>query len=212
MSRKEEIIKKLQGMSGEYSVYTLFDDWIAMLSIAFAQAVDHKEDREEQYHRIADKYSEERLKEFCRLNALLVEAAEEKMEDILGYIYMHLEMGSNRTGQFFTPYHICRMMGKAALTTHGDKEVYTVNEPSCGGGGNIIGFAEAMKERGLNYQRQLVATCFDLDKKAVDMCYVQCSLYGIPAKVRQQDTLCDPDGKHSSTGWLITPGYILRAV
>ena len=70
-------------MSGEYSVYTLFDDWIAMLSIAFAQAVDHKEGREEQYHQIAGKYSEERLKEFCRLNALLVEAAEEKMEDIL---------------------------------------------------------------------------------------------------------------------------------
>lgn len=205
---KHEIIKRLQEMSGEYSVYSLFDDWVSMYAISLSQQVVYNRKREETFLKIAGKHEGKRYKGFCDLSGMLVMAAEEKMEDVLGYIYMHLELGSSRTGQFFTPYHICQML---ADVTDGkeDKGLYRVEEPSCGAGGNIIAFAESLKKKGVNYQEKMLATCTDIDVRAVYMCYLQCSLYGIPAEVRQQDTLADPQGKHSSTGSLYTPGYVL---
>ncbi|MBR4668406.1 MAG: N-6 DNA methylase [Butyrivibrio sp.] len=208
--KKKEIIELIQRMSGEYSVYQIFDDWISMFALATAQHVQYSDEREKSYLQIVNKHSKERLENFCRLNAMLIEAFEEGMEDVLGYIYMHLELGSSRTGQFFTPYHVCRMMAKIALENKGEQEIYTCNEPSCGGGGNIIAFAEALKEKGINYQLRMKAVCQDIDVRAVYMCYLQCTFYGIPAVVFQSNTLADPNGEKSSTGKMLTFGYIQR--
>lgn len=206
--KKKQIIELIQKMSGEYSVYQIFDDWISMFALATAQQVQHSDEREKSYLQIVNKHSKERLENFCRLNAMLIEAFEEGMEDVLGYIYMHLELGSSRTGQFFTPYHVCRMMAKIALENKGEQEIYICNEPSCGGGGNIIAFAEALKEKGINYQLRMKAVCQDIDVRAVYMCYLQCTFYGIPAVVFQSNTLADPNGEKSSTGKMLTFGYI----
>ena len=203
---KKKIIEKIQKMSGEYSVYAIFDDWISMYALATAQSVDYKEDREENYFQIASKHKG-KLNDYCELNGMLIDAFEEKMEDVLGYIYMHLELGSSRTGQFFTPYHICQLM---ARMEYQERDFYDINEPSCGGGGNIIAFAEELKRQGINYQRKMRAVCQDIDVRAVYMCYLQCSYYGIPAVVFQADTLRDPEGNDSSTGRLLTPQIILN--
>lgn len=88
----------------------------------------------------------------------------------------------------------------------------TVNEPSCGAGGNIIALAEVMKERGINYQQKLEVVCQDIDTKAVYMTYVQMCLYGIPAIVYQSNTLTDPNGIQSVTGRLYTTGYLLKGI
>lgn len=203
---KKKIIEKIQKMSGEYSVYAIFDDWISMYALATAQSVDYKEDREANYFQIASKHKG-KLNDYCELNGMLIDAFEEKMEDVLGYIYMHLELGSSRTGQFFTPYHICQLM---ARMEYQERDFYDINEPSCGGGGNIIAFAEELKRQGINYQRKMRAVCQDIDVRAVYMCYLQCSYYGIPAVVFQADTLRDPEGNDSSTGRLLTPQIILN--
>ncbi len=192
-------------MSGEYSVYQIFDDWISMFALATSQQVDYREERERVYKQIVGKHSKERMVGFCNLNGMLIDAFEENMEDILGYIYMHLELGSSRTGQFFTPYHLCQLMAKIAFKNAGEQEIYTCNEPSCGGGGNIIAFAEELKRRGINYQEHMRAVCQDIDVRAVYMTYLQCSYYGIPAIVFQSDTLKDPNGQESCTGRLYTP-------
>lgn len=203
---KKKIIEKIQKMSGEYSVYAIFDDWISMYALATAQSVDYKEDREANYFQIASKHKG-KLNDYCELNGMLIDAFEEKMEDVLGYIYMHLELGSSRTGQFFTPYHICQLMARMGYQ---ERDFYDINEPSCGGGGNIIAFAEELKRQGINYQRKMRAVCQDIDVRAVYMCYLQCSYYGIPAVVFQADTLRDPEGNNSSTGRLLTPQIILN--
>ncbi len=206
--KKKEIIELIQRMSGEYSVYQIFDDWVSMLALATAQQVQFDKQREESYLQIVRKHSKERLENFCKLNGLLIGAFEEEMEDVLGFIYMHLELGSARTGQFFTPYNICRMMARIALENAGEQEIYKCNEPSCGGGGNIIAFAQALKEKGINYQQRMQATCQDIDIRAVYMCYLQCTYYGIPAKVFQANTLADPNGEQSATGKMFTFGWI----
>lgn len=191
MNYKEEIIEKIRKLSGKYSVYAIFSDWIQMLAIAISNTVDIRNfnAREKEYLNVAAKYTDEELSELCKLNALLTNACEEKMEDVLGYIYMHLEISSARLGQFFTPYHICQLMARLTEIKLDEDGLIRVNEPSCGGGANIIAFAERLKEQGINYQEVMRVTCQDLDWKGVYMCYVQCSMYGIPAVVVQGDTL-----------------------
>lgn len=71
-------------------------------------------------------------------------------------------------------------------------ERVTLNEPSCGSGGMVIATARAMLEKGIDYQKKLKVIAQDLDWKAVYMCYVQLSLYGIDAEVIQGNTLTDP--------------------
>lgn len=207
LDKRDLIIKTIQSMSGKYSVYNVFDDWIKMIALAFANQIYFNQFRENEYIETAKKYDSEELKKLAEMFAWLVEWADEEMTDMLGYIFMHLELGSNKHGQFFTPYHVCRMM--AQLQDFDDDE-YTANEPSCGAGGNIIALAEAMKDHGINYQKRLIAICQDIDIKAVYMAYIQTTLYGIPAICFQSNTLLDPNGEKSATGKFYTYGYVMK--
>lgn len=204
--KKDRIIKAIQSMAGKYGVYEIFADWVKMQALAYANQVQHTPKRENEYIETARRYNAEELERMCEMNAWLVEWADEQMYDMLGYIYMHLELGSKATGQFFTPYHLCRLMTKMQETT---QLPALVNEPTCGAGGNIIAFAEALKDREINYQHKMLAICQDIDQRAVFMTYVQMTLYGIPAIVFQSNTLADPNGEESSTGKLYTFGYAM---
>lgn len=53
----------------------------------------------------------------------------------------------------------------------------------------VIALAEAMHERGMNYQQQLHVTAVDIDERAAHMAYVQFSLMHIPATVYVGNTL-----------------------
>ena len=205
--RRDEIIRLLQSITGAYGIYNVFDDWIKMFALTLAQQVDYKQNREDEYLMAAKKYTEQQLRIMAQANGLLIEWAEEEMTDMLGDIYMHLEISSSHLGQFFTPYHLCLLMARMAADGE-EKEV--VNEPSCGAGGNVIAFAQALREKGINYQEKMVAVCQDLDVKAVYMCYIQLFLYGIPAVVFQSNTLLDPNGLKSSVGRLYTFGYAIN--
>ena len=204
---KKEIINTIRSMAGKYSVYEIFADWIKLIAFALLQQIDFKDEREREYCELINKYDKKDQSKLFEMFAWLTEWADEEMTDMLGYIYMHLEMGSKAHGQFFTPYHICQMMAK--IQTYENKN-YISNEPTCGAGGNIIALAEAMKEQGINYQQKLLAICQDIDQKAVFMAYVQMSLYGIPAICFQSDTLRDPNGNESSTGKMMTYGYLMK--
>lgn len=205
--KKNCIIRTIQSMAGKYSVYNIFEDWVQCMALAFANQVQYTQKRENEYIETMKKYSKDEQMKLLEMMAWLIEWADEEMTDMLGYLYMHLELGSKSHGQFFTPYHICQLMAK---TQEYKDEFQTVNEPTCGAGGNIIALAEEMKNQGINYQKKLVATCQDLDIKAVYMAYVQMTLYGIPAICFQSNTLTDPNGNQSITGKMYTFGYLLR--
>lgn len=204
--KKALIIKTIQSMAGKYGVYEIFADWVKIMALAMAQAVQFKDFREREYCETIKRYDPAEQEKLFEMVAWLVEWADVEYYDMLGYIYMHLELGSKKAGQFFTPYNICQLMAKMQKFETGKTPV---NEPTCGAGGNIIALAEAMKRQGINYQQNLKAVCQDIDVKAVYMTYVQLTLYGIPAIVYQADTLCDPHGMNSSTGRLYTIGYML---
>ncbi len=204
--KKDKIIHTIQRMAGKYGVYEIFADWVKTQAFAYANAVQYNQKRENEFIEIMKKYDEKERMKLCEMNAWLVEWGEEQMYDMLGYIYMHLEIGNKRSGQFFTPYHICQLMAETADFT---ELPITANEPTCGAGGNIIALAEAMKNAGINYQHNLMVVCQDIDINVVYMAFVQMSLYGIPAIVYQSNTLLDPNGIKSTSGMMYTVGYMM---
>lgn len=213
---KQEIIKKIQSISGRYSPYNIFSDWIECSALAIQNActmphTDLWEAREKEYLDIMNRYNENERFALRELFFLLVDALEEEMTDVLGEVYMAAELGSKYTGQFFTPFHLSELCAKMALP-HWEKEysehgTISLNEPSCGGGGMIIAAAKVMKEAGINPQRYLKIVAQDLDWKGVYMTYLQLSLLGLKAKVVQGDTLADPYRKgYPPERILRTPG------
>ena len=207
---KKEIIKMIHSISGGYSVYSVFQDWVEMLAMAFSNAVDkiNYEKRDKRYLQLQLKYTKEQLKKMAQMTAMLVEAFEEKTEDVLGYIYMHLEISSSRLSQFFTPYHLSKLMASFSETTTDDNGHIKIIEPSCGSGGNIIALAEHLKTNNINYQNVLFVKCKDLDWNCVYMCYVQICLLGIPGTVEQCNTLENSYVTHDKR--FITPQFLLK--
>ena len=175
-----------------------------MSALSIAQSIEPDEEREEAFFGIARKYSED---DFFTLGCMLGRLSfllENGIDDYLGKIYMELSTGNSHTGQFFTPFHVCEMMAGVALADYKGGMEY-LNEPSSGGGANILAYAKAMKEKGYNYQQLLEVKAQDLDYKCVYMTYVQCSLAGVNAEVVQGNSL---EGKHNVV--LHTPMYVMR--
>lgn len=198
MSATDEIIKIIEKMTGKYSAYTIFRDWVecSALAVHNSSLFIHNQlwiSREEQYKNVIKKYDYEEQIKFSEMLSLLTEALGESIEDVLGEVYMKSGCYSKQLGQFFTPYHLAKLMSDMAVTGDVDEnQIITVNEPSTGGGANIIALARSLKERGINYQKCLRVTAQDLDWLAVYMSYLQFSLLGISAEVVQGDSLMEP--------------------
>ena len=197
MDRKKDIIKCINSISGKYSSYEVFSDWIKCSSLFISNKFElfHGEvwnGRERAYIESMARYSEDERKMFSSMFFMLAETLEFKMSDALGEIYMESGMGSKAAGQFFTPYHLSYLTAKLSMPEPDEIGLYHINEPSCGGGGMIIAVAQTLMEKGINYQKYMRVVAQDLDWKGVYMCYLQLSLLGINATVVQGDTLSEP--------------------
>ncbi len=198
MDYKNEIVKIITSMSGRYSSYDIFSDWIKCASLSITNSTELFmgklwKDREKAYMDTISKYSQDEAQHFPELLALLTLALQEEMTDVLGWVYMAAGMGNKTTGQFFTPFNVSYAM--AQLTVPKDiapEKVYRLAEPSTGGGGMIIATAKVLQDRGINYQHCMDVVAQDLDWKAVYMSYLQFSLLGIKATVVQGDSLAEP--------------------
>lgn len=209
-----EIAQKITSLSGTYSGYEIFSDWIQAFALSISNSTDmiHGKiwkEREKQYMNIVQKHGKERMYDFCRLNEMLVDALDEDIEDVLGKVCMMGGIGSKQTGQFFTPFHISELVGKLMIPSNISPEnPMKFNEPSTGGGGMIIAAVKVLKDRGINPQYCMDVVARDLDWKGVYMTYVQLSLLGIKATVVQGDSLGEPfidPRKYSPERVLYTP-------
>lgn len=211
MNRKKDIIKYIDGISGKYSRYEVFSDWIKCCSLSISNSMNtiHGpiwETRERDYLNTIRKYNTSEQIKFSEMLSMLAETLESEMEDVLGGIYMESGMGSKAAGQFFTPYHLSYLCAKLILLEPDKNGIYRINEPTCGSGGMVIAAAQSLKDKGIDYRRRMRVIAQDLDWKGVYMCYLQLSLLGIHAIVVQGDTLAEPFKKgYPSERMLITP-------
>lgn len=203
---QRELVKLIRSFSHGHHLYTVFSDFVELSAIAISNSVDRAQfdAREKRYMDIVGKYTREEIERFPQMLGLLTMSFELRVQsmrktgdgmalasggltDVLGQLYMMLELGNDRAGQFFTPYPISRLMASLSMADGGPalKEYGFVRlqEPACGAGGMVIAAAEALNDAGHNYQQVLHATCIDIDPCCVHMAYLQLSLLHIPATV-----------------------------
>lgn len=205
MDRTKEIIKAVNSLSGSKSPYQVFSDWIKCVALPLSQCCFKTEKREQQY---LDTIKEYPAQEFSKMAAMLAETIESCAGDVLGNLFMASGWGNKNTGQFFTPYSVS--LATAKLQCYKSNETVRMNEPAAGAGGMIIAVAQAMKENGINYQKQLRVIAQDLDLTAFYMCYTQLSLMGIDAKCVQGDTLENQPFSNLDENVFLTPMYFIN--
>lgn len=199
----DKILKTIQRLGCVYSVWNVFSDFVEMGALSIANGISiggtEWEKREKQYLEVIGKYKPDEQKLFSEMFADLVNALTYELTwakapvDVLGKLFHELELHNKYTGQFFTSQDICNIMGTIALGDNriaiDEKGYINFCEPCCGSGALVLGFAKAMLDAKLNYCTQLVVTATDIDIKCVHMCYLQLSLYGIPAVVIHGNTM-----------------------
>lgn len=206
---QSEFVKKFEDLSGRYSVRQIWEDWVIMSAISISNTVDkvHAEARERDYMARAQKYSRDELQVFSDLFADFVVAMDVNPDqDFLGEMYMAVGMGSDKAGQFFTPYDVCRCM--AEITTNPEflqgqldqKGWISVNDCACGAGALLVAFANVCARLKINYQTSVLFVAQDIDYLVACMCYLQLSLLGCPGYVVIDNTLTDPATSYDARG------------
>ncbi|MFQ8626054.1 MAG: N-6 DNA methylase [Candidatus Gastranaerophilaceae bacterium] len=193
MDYLKQFISKLHNLDKAKRINEVFKDFLILCTCSLAQPFYRSDKIEQRYLNTVKQYKKEQAEEFSKLLALLVMALEEKHQDFLGQVYMQLNLGNVATGQFFTPYHISKLMSEINFIEIEDKlkdqEFITLSDPCCGSAGMIIAFAETIKNKGYNYQNQLYVEVIDIDEMCFMMAYIQLSLLGVGARVIHGDSL-----------------------
>lgn len=188
-ANKQAFIKLFKETARYHHRYEVFRDVITCQAYALHNAVAFSQEVEEDYLRIAKRYDKEDMNRMAQLMGYVVMGLEEKPCDFLGSLFMELELGSSQIGQFFTPYELSLLMARLNVSDIEDKPVITLHEPAVGSGGMVIAYAQALRERGVNYQQRLWVQAIDLDPVAAMMAYVQFTLLHIPAEICIGNTL-----------------------
>lgn len=197
-----EIKKLFDSLCDAKPPQELWEDIIQMFAISIANSLDvgeRRDKREKTYLHIAKKYSEQETKVIVNILSRIIMAYETNPnQDLLGNLYMTLNLGDNELGQFFTPYAVCKSMAKITVDKESaqkiinEKGYFTVNEPACGAGATIIALVNEIKAIDINYQTDVYIVAQDVSYIAALMCYIQLSLLGCAAVVIVGDTLTSP--------------------
>jgi hypothetical protein len=201
---------KLFGITARYKHrYELFRDFITVSAIALHNGISFDQSREDEYLRIIKGYSREDVVNITRMMALLVQALDVEPADVLGQLYMSLEFGSSHHGQFFTPDGISRLMAGIQVADIDEllrtRDFIKLSEPACGAGGMILAVINTLVGKGIDPAKRIFVEAIDIDRTAALMCYIQLSLWNVPAEVIVGDCLRLDYREH----WF-TPAYHLN--
>lgn len=173
--------------------YEVFKDFVTMAACSLHNSLHKDPAREEEYLRIIAGYKKPDQEAFPKLMAYLVMALDTEPRDILGPLYMELEIANKDAGQFFTPPELSELM---ANLTFGDmldrldsQPFITAGEPACGAGGMILALVKVMTQAGHDPAGKLWVQAIDVDRMAALMCYTQLSLWNVPAEIIVGNTL-----------------------
>jgi hypothetical protein len=210
---QKDLVKAVEGLGYRHGHWQVFTDFVEMAAISVSNAVDwgSREKREERYLQVVKRYKPDELARFPEMLSSLTMAFEGETSDVLGQTFHDLELHNKWSGQYFSPYPLCRMMAKMTIADRSDLEAritergfVTAQEPAAGSGAMIIALAHEMREAGVNYQQHLHVTAVDVDPKCVHMSYLQFSLLHIPAVIIHGNSLSLEEFDH----WY-TPAHIL---
>lgn len=209
----EQLAKLFEKASHGSGMFELWDAFVSTFAAFFATGCgnEHCEWLTNRADGALKRITDAAQKDVSSLYDPVIQAFEDNpWQDLLGDVYMRLDIGNKKTGQFFTPYHLAEVMARLnldrrmvedAIHEHG---YISVNEPAAGGGANVIGCAHVLRDWGFNYQTQAWFVCQELSELTALTCYVQMSILGMAGIVQVGDTL-KMDFRHS----LYTPMCVM---
>lgn len=141
----------------------------------------------EAFKECMDRYKYEEGAEFGRLLGVYTDAVEAMpFRDILGELFMRLDVNSARSGQYFTPWPIAEMMARMQFSREhfealvAEKGEVTVCDPTVGSGVMLLAFAKVVHdELGRNGLGKLRLYGTDIDQRCVLMCRIQLRMNGL---------------------------------
>lgn len=173
--------------------YEVFRDFVTMAACSLHNSFHKEPGREEEYLRIIAEYKKPDQLAFQKLLGCLVAALDEDPRDILGPLYMELEIANKDAGQFFTPPELSELMASLTfrdeLSKLENQPFLTAGEPACGAGGMILALVKVLTTAGFDPAQKLWVQAIDVDRMAALMCYIQLSLWNVPAEVIVGNTL-----------------------
>lgn len=202
-AHEKEMVDLIKDMSRDRQVWQTWQDMIAAMACSISNAIDrtkgHLEEREKEYAGCIDRLGG--VGKPARALAVVVEALERDPEqDFLGKIYMGLNLGNHWTGQFFTPYGVCRLMAQISVGD-ADRQIegqgyISVCDPACGAGATLIAAANTMKGSKYGFQDHVLFVGQDVDRVVAQMCYIQLSLLGCAGYICVGNTITHPMTGH----------------
>lgn len=203
---RREFLREFRGLcSNKWNAWEVWSDWLILASSAIYNAIHQDPQVEAEYMRTIGKYSKDEANAMARLLGIVTEALEAETHDFLGAVFHELEMHNKQIGQFFTPFHLCKLMAQLMrpdLPKPG--RLLHVGEPAAGSGSMILAFHEVLMQAGAE-QSRIFYHLKDLDHRAFRMSYIQVSLCGLAAEVELGDTL-----RGTTDRIWRTPGYYLH--
>ena len=189
IDHQSELVKLLNQVSPGKRRCDVFSDFVAVCAIWVSVAADpeSRREREDEYRQIVARYTEDDVERFARGFAHVGGGLASGFCDFLGDAYMAMEIENRQQGQFFTPFDLSLLLAELQLDgvrKSCEKSGFaTFHDPCVGAGSMLIACAKVMRDKGLNYQKQMHAMAIDTDIVAVHMAYIQFSLLHIPAVV-----------------------------
>ena len=220
----KQIVKMFDSLTGSRSTWQVFQDCMEIAALSIQNSCEvypaRREEYENRYINIINQYDKQEMQTIIQIFVELTRMLEENpFQDLLGDLYMQLEMGNSAQGQFFTPYHVSQAMAQCAFDEQlvrqqiEEKGFIRLNEPCIGGGANIIAYLEVLKKHDINYQKYVVIVGQDLSRMSALMSYIVLSLLGCQAVIKNSDTLCKPYTSFfqevRSTNIMYTPMFVL---
>ena len=197
---KSNLEKLFVSLTGSRNLWKVWSDVIFLIAVSISNTLDtgpRKEEREKSYMEIIKNYSENEQQVIVQIFATITEALNgNPNQDLLGSLFMELNLGNERNGQFFTPYNVCNLMAHITeddiKSKIAEKGYIVANDCACGAGATLIAFANRLHEIGINYQTDCMFVAQDIDYTTALMCYIQLSLIGCPGYIKIGNTIADP--------------------
>ena len=194
---KDFILKSIKELGKKYKLSNVFEDVVKCCAYSLANQVEMKDEREKEFMKIIEKYNDEEKILFPKILASLMleyQNANNEPIDILGDIYVNLELIDKNTSQFFTPIDVCKLMANSSITKEENKKMIeekgyiNVLDPACGSGRNLYASYSLLLENGID-ENDILLVGADIDLICCCMTYIQLSLMGTNAIVQHQDSL-----------------------
>jgi type I restriction-modification system DNA methylase subunit len=182
------LIKLLDRFQHQYNIWQVWDDMVYFCAAALSQPCQWIQEREDEYLRRMERYPKDLQDLFPQMLAEIVLAFEQEgFADVLGSMYMDLNLGNHWKGQYFTPYEVALMMAKMISDNPADEikqNGYTsVSNSSCGSGVVLIAAAQNYFDNKVNYQQNVLFVGQDIDPVVALMAFIQMALLGMPGYV-----------------------------